>query len=628
MPYRRGRSYRSAARLYRSSEKQPPRARPALLITLLAAALVAGMAIVIAPHVKTVLTASTDTATPARPCAHPAPATSAAPAASAMSASPASPLAVGATPAAASATPATADSGASSAPAGGGAAGSAAATPTSSAAPTVTAPEATETTPASDETAPVPAETGSPDASATAADPDASATAPAPAGSTAPTPCPSPSGSPAATAPTVAGIPPINPPGRRGLAGANAVDAAGNAFSFNQTPAQAADSTNCTVSVPAHPLSAKGLATPWVLGDGCTWENGDTEGVFVDATILSPDGQLQVYNPLVITQGTQPEVAPTPPTIARGSQVILSVGFNGNAVALVGRGARQGKCIDAFGNSLINQTPQCNAANFYRMADAEIRRGILTVPAIGIGKDGQPCPTVRDFSLIDQDQSDNAVASYLFNPNTGQTAQATAANQASLPGDTTESNGSDNGLLDKFVDPALGCTPFTAPNPTNPNGASASQALNELSARQNQRGMIALLPVNDPQLLVNGKFSIGKTNTFRMETDQRLLPFNTNTTRNAAKYCQDMVNIATPRLKLDADLEVGGASPVPDLGNNLANFMAARLSASFENLNCKNYGLTNPVTLTLDGSGVATGATFNTTPQTAKIAGGRGGRHN
>ena len=110
------------------------------------------------------------------------------------------------------------------------------------------------------------------------------------------------------------------------LAGANAVDAAGNAFSFKQTAAEAADSTNCTVAVPAHPLSAKGLATPWVLGDGCSWENGDTEGVFIDATILSPDGKLQVYDPLVITQGTQPEVTPTPPTIAPGSQVILSVG--------------------------------------------------------------------------------------------------------------------------------------------------------------------------------------------------------------------------------------------------------------------------------------------------------------
>jgi site-specific DNA-cytosine methylase len=49
-------------------------------------------------------------------------------------------------------------------------------------------------------------------------------------------------------------------------------------------------------------------------------------------------------------------------------------------------------------------------------------------------KDGQPCPTVRDFSLIDQDQSDNAVAQYLFDPNTGQTAQATAANQTAMAG--------------------------------------------------------------------------------------------------------------------------------------------------------------------------------------------------
>jgi hypothetical protein len=452
----------------------------------------------------------------------------------------------------------------------------------------------------------------------------ASGSAPASAGSAAPAPCPSASGSPAATAPTVADIPPINPAGRAGAAGANAVDAAGNPFSFNQTAAEAADSTNCTVSVPAHPLSAKGLATPWQLGDGCTWENGATEGVFIDATILSPNGQLTVYNPLVITQGTTPEVAPTPPTIARGSQVILSVGYNGNALAVVGPGVRQGHCIDAFGNSLIDQTPQCNAANFYRMANAEIARGILKIPAIGTGKDGRACQTTRDFALIDQDQSDNAVAHYLFNPNTGQTTQATAANQASLPGDTLETNGSDNGLLDSFVDPALGCTPFTAPNTTNPNGASASQALNELSARQHQKGTVALLPVNDPQLLVGGNFSIGKTNAYRIETDQPRLPFNTNLTQNALRYCQDMVNIATPRLKLDAPMETGTASPVPDLGDNLATFLAARLSGSFDNLNCKNYGLTDPVTLQLDGNGVATGATFNTTPQ--KIAGGGNGR--
>src|SRR6266542_2104655 len=111
-------------------------------------------------------------------------------------------------------------------------------------------------------------------------------------------------------------IPPNNAANRAGLAGANAVDAAGNAFSFTQNADQAAASMNCTVSVPANPLTAQGLATPWVLGDGCTWANGGTEGVFIDATILAPNGQLQVYDQLVINQGTTPAVAPTPPTIA------------------------------------------------------------------------------------------------------------------------------------------------------------------------------------------------------------------------------------------------------------------------------------------------------------------------
>jgi hypothetical protein len=294
----------------------------------------------------------------------------------------------------------------------------------------------------------------------------------------------------------------------------------------------------------------------------------------------------------------------------------------------VGPGVRQGNCMDALGNSLINQTPQCNAASFYRLANAEIARGLLKIPATGTGQDGQACQTTRDFALIDQDQSDNAVAHYLYNPDTGQTSQDTAANQASLPGDTVESNGSDNGLLDSFVDPALGCTPFTAPNTTNPNGASAAQALNELSARQNQKGTVALLPVNDPQLLIGGQFSLAKTNMYRVETDMPLLPASTNTTQNAALYCQDMVNIATPRLKLDADLELGTPSPVPALGDNLTTFLAARLSGSFDNLNCKNYGLTDPVNLTLDGNGVAIAATYNTAPQKTGNGGTNGGgRH-
>ena len=68
-------------------------------------------------------------------------------------------------------------------------------------------------------------------------------------------------------------------------------------------------------------------------------------------------------------------------------------------------------------------------------------------------------------------------------------------------------------------------------------------------------------------------------------------------------------------------METGTASPVPAVGNNLATFLGGPAVRSFGNLNCQNFGLTNPVTLTVDGNGVATAVTFNTAQQTAKVTG-------
>lgn len=399
----------------------------------------------------------------------------------------------------------------------------------------------------------------------------------------------------------------------------NAFDAAGNKINANQNAAQAAASMNCTLAVPANPLSAKGLATPWQLGDGCDEAvNGATEGAFVEATILSPAGQVQIYDPVVVNKGTKPAVAPTAPTIAAGSQVIVSVGFNGNALVLTGAGAAQGNCIDALGNSIINQTPQCNAVNFYNLANREIAAGTLVVPPAGTSNvDGQACDTTETFPTIDQDQSDNVDTAYLVNANTGQVAQNSAANAANLQGFTALDNGSDDGLLDAFLDPSLGCTPFTATNATSAAGTSGSQALNVLSAKNNATATRALLPVNDPQTLVNGNASIAKTNVYRSENDQPLLAANTNVNQNEATYCQDMVNLQTPKIKGDATVQANTTSPVPATGNNLATFLAARENASFTNLNCQNFGLTNPITLTLDGNMVAIAATYNVNPQTA-----------
>jgi len=397
------------------------------------------------------------------------------------------------------------------------------------------------------------------------------------------------------------------------------VDGTGAAINLNQTAAEAAASMNCTLTVPANPLSAQGLARPWQLGDGCSMAYAATEGAFVEATILSPNGQVQVYNPLVITAGTTAAVTPAAPTIARGSQVIIDVGFNGTNLVLQGHGARQGRCVDALGQSLIGQVSACNAVNFYNLANSEIARGALTVPSAGTSLlDGQPCLTTRSFAVVDQDQSDNVITTYLIN-GTGQTAQNTPANAAAMMGATTLVNGSDDKLLAAFLDPANGCTPFTAPDTTATGGTSGSQALNELSARVNQQGTIAVTPPNDEMTLVNSAFSIAKTNVYRSLVDQPLLAGNVNATTVAEDYCQNITNIQPARNQVDMTREQNFGSPVAAVGNTLATFMGNRLSMSFVNLGCANFGLTNPVTVTLDGNQVATAVTYGLAQQTAKL---------
>ena len=396
----------------------------------------------------------------------------------------------------------------------------------------------------------------------------------------------------------------------------NPVDGTGAAINTNQSAAQAAASMNCSLSVPASPLTAAGLATPWQLGDGCSMANAATEGAFVEATILSPGGQVSVYSPLVVTAGTQPAVTPVAPPVPAGSVVEISVGFNGTNLYLTGPGAAAGRCVDALGQSVIGQVSACNAVAFYQAANAAAARGTLEIPAARTASDGQVCQTTRDFALIDQDQSDNVVSQYLITAG-GQTAQNSPANNAKLTGATVLTNGSDDALLSEFVDPANGCAPFTAPDSTYPKADAPSQALNELQARAGQRPAIALVPPNDEMTLVGGQMSVAKTNVFRSLVDQPLLAAGTNPATVAASYCQNMVNIAPARDNLDMAADAAFASPVPAIGSNLATFLGNRLSMSFVNLGCDGYGLTNPVSATLDGNGVATAVSYHLAQQQA-----------
>jgi hypothetical protein len=274
------------------------------------------------------------------------------------------------------------------------------------------------------------------------------------------------------------------------------------------------------------------------------------------------------------------------------------------------------------GFSSFTQVAACNAAAFFSAANTAISAGKLTVPAPGTARDGKACLTTRSFALIDQDQSDNVTTEYLA-AGSGQTAQDTAANRTAMTGATTLFNGSDNGLLDLFVDPALGCSPWEAPNLADNGAPAPALPLDELQAaawagRQGS-GPSALVPLNDPMTLDgNGHFNTDKTNTYRSLADMPALPAG----QSPAAYCSDMESIQGTRLQQDVNLLLKGPSPVPAAADSLFTFLAMRLQQSFMNLNCGDFGLTNAVSTTVSGNGVVVAACFAN--QVAAVTAGAG----
>ena len=166
------------------------------------------------------------------------------------------------------------------------------------------------------------------------------------------------------------------------------------------TTTTAAANVDCDIIVPANPLSAKGLATPYQLTgtdgqtpaqSGCTMANAASLGAFVQATILNPPtGQLYVYDPLVITQGTTPAVAPDGADAASEHVVTIDFGFNGTNLTQVGatrRALAQGNCVNGTAGSIFGQVSFCNGINFFNAAHRLEAEGRLRVPSEGtLGK--------------------------------------------------------------------------------------------------------------------------------------------------------------------------------------------------------------------------------------------------
>jgi hypothetical protein len=376
------------------------------------------------------------------------------------------------------------------------------------------------------------------------------------------------------------------------------------------------DNTDCSLIVPPNPLSAQGLATPYQLtatdpANGPCHEANPAQAAFVQGAILDPNtGHIFIYNPLVVDQGSQPAIQPKPPQLPRGAIVALWFGFNGNNLTLVDNNGslRQGRCVNGVPGSIFGQFSYCNAPAFFAAANLEIRLGRLKVPPIGTAKDGKPCPTSRDFSLVDQDQSDNVVTEYLVTAD-GRTAQMTAANIAALQGAQVQTNGSDERLLAVALDGALGCTPWMAPDLADPGHSLPALPLNELQAAAYQASPVALVPAGDPMVLNNGQPDLNKVNAYRRGVDQ--VPARSLKNADTTAYCQNLMNIAPARFKLDQQFTQVSPSPDPGAANSLFTFLAQRFVTTYQELNCQALlNRPDPVSVTTDANGVAIDATI------------------
>jgi hypothetical protein len=379
----------------------------------------------------------------------------------------------------------------------------------------------------------------------------------------------------------------------------------------------AAVNGDCSLIVPSHPLSAQGLATPYQLAatdpaNGPCNESNKAQAAFVQGAVINPaTGQISIYNPLVIDQGTQPAATPVVPKLPVNAIVALWFGSNGNTLTLQGMNGSlfQGSCVNGVRGSIFGQFSYCNAPAFFEAANQAIQAGKLVPPALGKGQDGLTCPTTRDFSIVDQDQSDNVTTTYLITAS-GKTAQNNQANAAALGGQV-QKNGSDERLL-TLVDSALGCTPWMAPDLADPGKMLPALPLNELQAAVHQASPVALVPEGDPMVLINNQPDLHKLNAYRRGVDQaRVLSLGAASTTT---YCRHLLAIGPVRIQLDMQFTQGRPSPDPAAADSLFNFLAQRFVTTYgaDQLNCA--GLLNkpdPIAVTTDNNGVAVSATFN-----------------
>eukprot|EP00475_Leptophrys_vorax_P020467 TRINITY_DN2800_c0_g1_i1.p1 TRINITY_DN2800_c0_g1~~TRINITY_DN2800_c0_g1_i1.p1 ORF type:complete len:400 (+),score=66.08 TRINITY_DN2800_c0_g1_i1:97-1296(+) len=369
-----------------------------------------------------------------------------------------------------------------------------------------------------------------------------------------------------------------------------------------------ASAQNCQLVVPPRPLTASGLATPYLLQfnststQGCQANNNNNlafvHGVIVDTVTA----QVRVYNPLVITAGTLPAIQPIAPELGSNSVVAIWFGYNGGILTLVNtpgtNSTNDGNCVTGLTNTAtgavdaFGQFAYCNAPAWFNAAYNLIAAGKLVIPPLGNAVDGQVCPNVRAWDAVDQDQSDNVPTTYLLDGKTQSMAQNTAANRAALIQPQVMGNPSDNVLVTNFLMPNVGCkkSVWMVPDLADSGALTTALPLDEIQASAFMTFPQALCPLNHAFTMAGGtNFSQPKTNLYRIGVNQPTVQVTATGVMTGqaspSAYCMNLNRIGGPRLAGFKAQYSAAPSPAND-GNTLYSFLVNRFAGSNVNLGC------------------------------------------
>ena len=371
------------------------------------------------------------------------------------------------------------------------------------------------------------------------------------------------------------------------------------AASSSQGVTSSAVNTDCDIIVPAHPLTAKGLATPYQLtghadsspgASGCQMINSVKLGAFVQATILDTrTGALSVYDPLVVTKGTRPAVAPggaeaaqprrhhhrhrlqrrDPPPGRRDA---------GRAPPGPLHRRRTGLALRA---GVVLQRPRLLQGGLrpraLRAAGHPVRRDFQEDGRDrGRAGNGPGLPDRAQLLMVDQDPSDNVTTAYLLNPATGRTAQATAADKGAHAARQDAGQRQRQRPHRQLPRPGARLHPVGSARPGEPRRDDHVPGARRVARRRYEPKNAALIPENDGMVTdIGGNIDLAKANLYRSEIGQPLVNKRTQASSSPQMFCQNLINIQTPFLAANERVLAAAPSPVPTAGDTLYTFLAS-----------------------------------------------------